>query len=378
MAFGRWMYLPLLGAAALFAGCSGSSEDVGAPKTARCDWQPVDSALAATLETELEEARADQDLPGMAMAVAYRDTCKLWVSATGMSDLAAQTPWTPTNQSRIGSITKTFTTALVMQLSEEGVLNLDDPIEKWVPGWYTGPTLRHLLGNTSGIASYNYVGSFDHARSYEPQELVQWAFDHAPVLHFEPGTQWEYSNTNFVLLGLVAEAAMDQSYADALQSRLFNSLELSDTRLAVAHNDSPRLVRCYQGTPPRDVSGLADPSSAWAAGAITSTPSDLAKWTISLYGSNDAVSQSSLELMTTKNPVSGQSGQEPYGLGTFVEGDGVQTLHGHTGGIAGYMTSAYYMPDKAVAVVVMSNLHGTKLRAASAYGWAVVLGVDYP
>ena len=314
----------------------------------------------------------------MAMAVAYRDTCKLWVSATGLGDLAAQTPWTASNESRIGSVTKTFTAALVMQLSEEGVLSLDDPIEKWVPGWYTGPTLRHLLSNTSGIASYNWVGSFDHARSYKPQELVQWAFDVEPELRFEPGTKWEYSNTNFILLGLAVEAATGSSYADALQTRLFNSLELSDTRLALAGDDSSRLVRCYQGTPPKDISSLADPSSAWAAGAITSTPSDLAKWTVALYGRDDAVSSESLELMTTRNPVSGQTGQEPYGLGTFIEGEGVEALHGHTGGIAGYLTSAYYMPDRAVAVVVMSNLHGTKLRAASAYGWAAVLGIEHP
>jgi D-alanyl-D-alanine carboxypeptidase len=111
------------------------------------------AAFGARFQVALEAARAEQDLPGLAMAVAYRDTRELWVSATGFADLGTQTPWHPADESRIGSVTKTFTAAIIMQLAEQGVLSLDDSIERWVPGWYEGPTLKHLLGQTSGIVS---------------------------------------------------------------------------------------------------------------------------------------------------------------------------------------------------------------------------------
>ena len=363
---------------ACLGGCSQSAASTaGQPSDAGASWRSVDPALGAKLQAALTAARAEQDLPGLAMAVAYRDSRELWVSATGFSNLTTRAPWLPGNESRIGSATKMFTAAIVMQLSEEGSLSLDDAIETWVPGWYAGPTLRHLLAHTSGIVSYNYVGSFDMARAWTPQALVQWAYDHEPTLRFPPGTRFEYSNTNFVLLGMVIEKATGKSYAEALQVRLFATLGL-DMRLALSGDDSPELVRCYTGSPPVDYSTAHNPSYGWSAGAIVSKPADLARWLVALYGGG-VVSSASLEAMTTPNGLPTPE-QEDYGLGTFIENDNGMGLTqvGHNGGIGGYQTHAYYLKEKHVAIALMSNWKEVDLRAASAHGWAAVLGIPYP
>jgi D-alanyl-D-alanine carboxypeptidase len=362
--------------ALLLAYLAGCYSDAAPPPAGPDDpWQDVEPALAARFQAALENARAEQALPGLAMAVAYRDERRSWVSATGSSNLATETAWLPSDESRIGSVTKTFTAAIVMQLVDEGLLSLDDAIETHVPGWYEGPTLRQLLAHTSGIASYNYVGGFDMSRAWTPEELVQWAFDHEPALRFTPGSSWDYSNTNYVLLGMVIERVTGMSYADVLRARIFEPLEL-DMRLAASGDDSPELVRCYEGSPPVDSSTSDNPSYGWAAGAIVSTPSDLARWIVALYG-GEVVSGASLAAMTTPSGVTGPD-VEDYGLGTIIENGDEQTLVGHTGGIGGYQTHAFYLVDQRVAVVLMANWREVDLRAASMHAWAAVLGVPYP
>jgi D-alanyl-D-alanine carboxypeptidase len=378
---------------ALFVGCSEASPagppgpaDASGPSGSPClselgdTWAPVAPDLGNRFKAALEAARAKQDLPGLAVAIAYRDSRQKWVCAAGLSNLETQTPWLATDESRIGSVTKVFTGAIVMQLLDEGLLSLDDPLEMWVPGWpgwHNGPTLKHLLGHTSGIESYNYVGDFDESSAWTPEELVQWAYDHNPTLMWTPGTSWYYSNTNFILLGMVIEAATGHSYADALRTRLFEPLKL-DMRLAVSGDDSAMLVRSYTLPPMQDNSHAEDPSTGWAAGAIVSTPSDLADWIVTLYG-GQLLSSATLELMTTPNGIAVPS-QEDYGLATFIENDGGDghVLVGHNGNISGYMAWAYYLEPEQVAVVVMSNRLETNLRAASTHALAAVLGVPYP
>jgi D-alanyl-D-alanine carboxypeptidase len=215
------------------------------------------------------------------------------------------------------------------------------------------------------------------SQPWTPEELVQWAYDNEPELRFEPGTAWEYSNTNFVLLGMVIEKATGQSYGDVLRTRLFEPLDL-DMRLALSGDDDPNLVRCYEGSPPVDHSDAADPSFGWAAGGIVSPPTDLARWTIALYG-GELLSAASLEAMTTKSGISAPN-QEDHGLGTFIEDDDGSglVLVGHPGGIGGYQSCAYYLQSDEVALIVMINRIPADIRAAATHGWAAVLGVEYP
>ncbi len=362
-------------------GCGGEASKATKTWDPSEPWQQIDPALANRFQAALENARAEQNLPGLAMAVAYRDSRELWVSATGMADVDEQTPWQASNESRIGSVTKTFTAALVLRLEEEGMLSLDDPIEAWVPGWYSGPTLTQLLNHTSGIASYNYTDTpFDESASWTPQELVGWAYEQEPELHFTPGTQWEYSNTNYALLGLVVEAVTGESYRAALDRWLLEPTGLDRPRLARSGDDSATLVRCYEGIPAVNITSTIDPSFGWAAGGLVSTPEDLASWTVALYGGG-VLAPDTLTLMTASSGVVTDD-FEDYGLGTIIEDgsgdDSEYTTLGHTGGIGGYTTFAFYLQELDVALIMMSNWRETDLRAASMHGWAAILNVPYP
>ncbi len=334
---------------------------------------PTPSGEPEDVARELDRAVEELDLVGAAMAVEFSDG-ETWGFTSGLSRLETMEAWEPGRSIRIGSVTKTFTAALIFLLIEDGVLTLDDPLEQWVPGYYDGlgVTLRHLLSNTSGIVSYNYVGSFDDTRPWEPQELAQWAVDHEPALRFEPGSEWEYSNTNFVLLGLVIEAATGDSYEGQFEERLTGPMGLTRTYLAGSGDMNPALVDCYE----RDGSnttGHADPSFGWAAGAAVSTPEELARWISALYG-GELLSAGSLELMTTQQVLSDGTTQD-YGLGAFVERDGDDALFGHEGGIGGYITYAFYWQADGIALVAATNTFDTDMRTLAGYGWSALLGL---
>lgn len=341
------------------------------------DCRVFDEICTTQLQAMLEQGVEDLDLIGAAMGLADAEQDQLWAGAAGLADTASSQAWTPGRAFYVGSVTKTFTTALVLQLQDEGLLGLEDPVEDWVPGYYDGVglTLRHLLSHTSGIVSYNYVGSFDDSLPWTPQELVGWAVAHEPALRFSPGSAWEYSNTNFVLLGLVVEAATGRSYEDQVAARLTEPLGLADTYVALSGNQDEALVSCYD-VDGVDITGSMDPSMGWAAGAIVSTPADLARWGAALYG-GDLVSDAMLTEMTTQVVLTDGTVVE-HGLGTFVETDGVDTLVGHSGGFQGYQTYLYYWQADPLALAVMSNQQGADLRTLAAYGWSLPLGLDFP
>lgn len=339
------------------------------------DWAEVPEC--DEIQAKVDQAVEDSGHPGLAMAFADAEAKQLCAVASGYSKVESMEAWDPSRLSRIGSVTKTFTAAIIYQLIDEGTVTMTDPLEDWVPGYYdgVGVTIEHLMTNTSGIVSYNYVGSFDDTRPWTPTELVQWAVDREPDLHFEPGTQWEYSNTNWILLGLVIEAATGGTYEDAIQARLLDPLGLHDTYVAGSGDDNPDVVDCYDDNL-ANTTGVADPSFGWAAGAIVSSPSDLARWGAALFG-GDVISAASLERMTTPTVLTDGTVTE-YGAGAFLEIDGDIAIYGHTGGIGGYLTYMYYWKSDGYVLVVMANQFGAQLRDLAGYGWAVPLGLDYP
>jgi len=359
--------LPLWFLAALVCGCPAVDHDG--------PWGDVDEGRDATLNAELEQARQEQDLPGLGMAVAFHDDHTLWSSGTGWADVQAEIPWDSGHTSRMGSVTKTFTAAIVHQLIDEEALALEDLVADITGAPWAGVSVQHLLSQSSGIVSYNYVGNFDTLRAWTPSELVQWAYDQEPELRFEPGTRWEYSNTNYVLLGQIIEAVTGSTYDDEVQTRLLDPLGLDSIWLSGSGETlNDELVRCYneEGVDTSDV----DPSLGWAAGSLVGTPADIAKWNDALYFGR-VLSDAALERMVTPLGLTGDD-ESPYGMGAFREGAGDEVTMGHSGGIAGYMTYAYTLENPPATVVVMANRLGSDLRAAARYGWAVVLGVDYP
>jgi D-alanyl-D-alanine carboxypeptidase len=253
------------------------------------------------------------------------------------------------DQARVGSITKTLIAVIALQLKREGELKLDDTIEQWLPGLVPGGseiTLRMLLNHTSGIYNYTDDPDFlasafeDPYRRWSPRELIDVALANPPV--FPPGASWSYSNTGYILLGLVLQKATGHSVAELVERRVTRPLDLEDTYLAT----SPRFRGPYAHgyAPPgifgdtyTDTSGWT-PTWAWAAGALVSTTADLTTFYQALLSGRLLPRGLLREMTTTVSPFPGAG----YGLGLLTIDTPCGTIWGHTGGIPGYITIAYH------------------------------------
>lgn len=333
-------------------------------------WSAIEDERLGWLQDAVEAARSEFGLPGLAMAAAYANTQEVMVATDGLSNTAEAETWGPERSFRIGSVTKTFTAALILQLADEGVIDLDDSVETWVPGYFDGLgiTLRHLITNTSGIPNYNWVDNFDMERAWSPTEILEWV--NTRELMFAPGSDYFYSSTNYVLQGLVIEAATGGTYEEALNERLLGPLGLRDTYLADTITPHEHIVRSYDADG-LDISERDDPTYGWAAGAIVSTPCDLARWGSELFR-GDVLSAEMRELMVTP----GVHGRQEYGYGVFVRGDDSSSIYGHEGGFAGFGTYLYHESSSGITLVVMRNqVVDASFNDMAEHAWVPLLGL---
>ena len=280
--------------------------------------------------------------------------------AVGSARLDPPVVLRPTDQARVGSITKTAIAVIALQLVGEGTLSLDDTIESWLPGMVPNGgsiTIRMLLNHTSGIFNYTDDSDFFASvlagpyRHWRPREVIAVAVSHPPV--FPPGTSWSYSNTGYILLGLVLQKATDESVADLVQQRVVRPLDLDNTYFAngarfrgsYAHGYAPPSVT---GDGYQDLSRWS-PSWAWAAGALVSNPPDLARFYQALL-SGRLLSPALLRTMTTTvSPGPGFA----YGLGIFALDTPCGTVWGHDGGIPGYVSFAMNTIEGTRSAIVL-------------------------
>ncbi|HDR7914975.1 TPA: beta-lactamase family protein [Bacillus wiedmannii] len=277
---------------------------------------------------------------------------KTWSYAAGVANLSSKKPMKTDFRFRIGSVTKTFTATVVLQLAEENRLNLDDSIEKWLPGVIQGNgyddkqiTIRQLLNHTSGIAEYTRSKSFnlmDTKKSYRAEELVKMGSSMPP--DFAPGKSWSYSNTGYVLLGILIETVTGNSYAEEIENRIIEPLELSNTFLPGNSSVIPgtKHARGYiqldGASEPKDVT-YYNPSMGSSAGDMISTADDLNKFFSYLLGGK-LIKEQQLKQMLTTVPT-GEAALGRYGLGIYETKlpNGV-SIWGHGGSIPGFVTFA--------------------------------------
>lgn len=322
-------------------------------------------AHAAELQERLEQQLEQRRIPGAAAVITFRDGSS-WSGVAGSASLEAAEPVQHDTGFVVGSITKTFVAATVLQLADEGVVELDQPLRDWLPDYPRARriTLRMLLNHTSGIFNYFehplyeslVFGRPDHA--WTPAEILS---EFARDPYFAPGDGFHYSNTGFIVLGLIIEAATGNSLGDELRTRFFEPLELTGTYFQGdgAHPGAASgYLRLAGGH--RNVNDDSDyrpttsaASVAWAAGAVVSTAADMSRWVAALYG-GDVLSAESRAALTDYRYSPYPRGS--YGLGTrtrLVEG---ARAFGHTGSLRGYMAAAWYFPDEGVSVSVLTNL----------------------
>jgi len=258
---------------------------------------------------------------------------------------------------RIASLTKAFVSTVVLQLEAERKLDIDDPVDRWLPGVVPNGgaiTLRELMNHTSGVYNYTDDSAWvnavlaDPSRVWTPRELVAVAVTHAPL--FPPGTNFSYSNTNYILLGLVVEAVTAAPLGDELQRRIFTPLGLTATTLPLTLALPPNFVHGYF-TPNRiDITLLLGPSWAWAAGGIVSNARDVTTFYRGLLGGR-LLPATQLAEMKTPSTVAGT-----YGLGI----DNTTTLCGraigHNGDFFGWRTEVLATATGKREAVVMVNV----------------------
>lgn len=266
----------------------------------------------------------------------------------------------------IASITKNYVAALTLKLVDEGLLVLDDPVSKWLPAIDNvdpAITLRQLLNHTSGLANYtenpalfDFVFS-DPSKIRTPEEVLTLV--EAPIA--TPGATWYYSNTNFILLGLVIQEATQASVSANLRDRLLGPLGLNQTFLEVEEQRpgtraTPWADLNNDGAL-EDISDLPRESlysAAWTAGALVATAENTALWTKALF-EGDVLSQASLdEMLSFNSPVSHPAAMG-YGLGTMTFASSHATSWGHTGDIFGYASITMYVPENQISIAVLAN-----------------------
>ena len=312
----------------------------------------------AQLQRLLNNSMAQHPITGVVIAV--ETPTGTWRGAAGKSDISAGTAMKATCRFRVGSVSKQFLAALVLQLIQESTLTLDDTVEHWEPGLVPNGdaiTIRMLLNHTSGLYDYLYDPSFDLTcvgnpyRAWKPAELLQYATSHSPK--FSPGTNWAYCNTGYVLLGMIVESATGHPLAQEMQTRFFTPLGLSHTFFATDAAMTTPFAHGYwpEAGSNTDISGW-NPSYGWAAGSIVSTVDDLLIWTKALMG-GQVLSATSFQQMTTV-----LAPAQDYGFGLTIEDNPTEGhVIYHNGEIPGYMAMLRYYPAKQMTVVILTNQH---------------------
>jgi D-alanyl-D-alanine carboxypeptidase len=324
--------------------------------------------LGPQLQAVLDQQQADRGIPGIGAAVAFPDG-SIWTSGSGNAIVSPAEPATGDTPFVVGSITKTFITAAVMQLADAGRLSIDDPLSNWIPDFPNAQniTIRELLHHTSGIYDYFDYPTYNtqvfltmEGHSWTPQEILD-TFVGAP--YFPPGTGYHYSNTNFILLGLVVENITGQQIGDVLQGRFFTPLGLDSTYFQGSGPPPPTAAEGYLQRPVvlKQISDSTDyrptisaATVAWTAGSIDASAHDIALWGDALYGGH-VVSPQALDQMEQWTyyppPI-----DETYGLGTRSRVIENERVFGHTGSIRGFDAAMWHFPQTDMTISVLTNL----------------------
>jgi len=347
------------------------------------------ASLRARLQTRLDQLMVGSNTPGASAAVILPSGQAIAVTS-GFSDTAMKERMKPADRLPSGSTGKTFTAAIILQLVNEGRLKLDDPISTWFgkDPWFarlanhSDITVRMLLNHTSGIPDHVIEPRFVYAvldapdRVWTPEECVAFILDRPPLS--PAGKEFHYTDTNYILLGMIVERITGRTFYAELQRRLLGPLKLAD----IVPNDRrrvPGVVQGYSGglerswlayghetadaPPPPGSAAAADamldhgvfvinPQMEYTAGGLSTTPTDLARWAKDVYEGR-VFPEPLLQEAVKCNP-SGPR-QACYGLGVGVRNSPLGVRYGHGGFFPGYTTDMVYFPAHRIAVVIQTN-----------------------
>ncbi|MEZ4267358.1 MAG: serine hydrolase domain-containing protein [Myxococcota bacterium] len=329
----------------------------------------LEPALQIALEAAVDAEFAAVEAPGVQVTVVVPGQGR-WSRDQGLADADLGLALVPGDRFRVGSVTKTFVTALILQRVEEGTLALDDPADQWLTGFDFGAgiTLERLLNHTSGLFNYtddaNFLGKSTAPAT--PTEIIAWARAHGDV--FAPGADWSYSNTGFYVLGLAVEAVAGEPLAEVLRSRLLAPQGLGDTFFeSFEPMPGGRVTGHALGSP---VEGLLDMSWAWAAGGMVSNGDDLCRWAEALYR-GDVLSPASRAALVAPAALPGGK-FAAYGLGSYLDTRGGVSVVGHTGSTMGFRGEVFIHLASGTCVAVLSNDFFATTRPMAQAVWSAL------
>ncbi|MFD9307775.1 serine hydrolase domain-containing protein [Streptomyces sp. NPDC060048] len=320
------------------------------------DFPQLTPAVAAQLDEAVKQVMSETKVPGVTVGL-WAPGKGSYLKSFGVADKATGAPMEADLHVRIGSETKTFTVTALLQQVDQGKIGLDDPIGKYVPGVPNGDriTLRELAGMRSGLFNYSLDEDFikklqaDPQRPVTPQQLLDYSFKH-PV-QFEPGAEFDYSNTNLILLGLVIEKVTGRPLHEVIKQDV---LEPAGLRSTIFPTSAALLDPYAHGYTDQTASGKTEdatdwnPSWAWAAGEMVSDVQDLRSWAHTLATGTLLTPATQAErLKTTPMNIPGDG----YGLGIF----NIQGWIGHNGSIPGYEVLPVYLPEAQATMVIVLN-----------------------
>lgn len=315
-------------------------------------WQAA--TPTAAVDQLVERAMADQRVPGLAVAIVGRGQVVL-AKGYGLSNLEHRTPVTPETMFQSGSLGKQLTAAGVMALVEDGRINLDASIRTYLPGTpesWQPITTRHLLTHSSGIPDYT-GDDFDYRRDYSDEELVGMAT--RLELEFPAGSRWNYSNTGYVLLGVIIGRLAGQPYWEFLRERIFDPAGMKTIRVNTESDIVPYRAQGYlpAGETWRHANWVAPSLNRTADGSMLLNLDDLIAWN-DVVRNRRVLSARSWELM--QSPMTLTSGRPyPYGFGWRIGEAGGQVVHEHGGSWQGFMTQLTRYTGDDLAVIVLAN-----------------------
>src|SRR2546430_1875295 len=334
--------------------------------------------LSADLIDKIDKVATDvltrTGVPSASIAV-VKDGQVVYVKAYGDARLEPKTPATPEMRYSIGSISKQFTATAILLLQEQGKLSLDDKVAKFIPNLTRSKevTIRQLLSHTSGYQDYwpqDYVMPIMLQPVTKEKILDLWA---RKPLDFDPGTKWQYSNTNYVIAGVIAEKASGKPLLQFLSEKVFVPLQMK----SVANIDQERLPETDPTGYLRYALGPLRPApkvgKGWlfAAGELAMQAQDLAKWDISIMDQKLMKPSSYREF--TKEVLLNNGLSTHYGLGVFVNTEAGNRALSHGGEVSGFVSENIVFPEKRVAVAVFTNQDAVGAASTIAHGIAPLL-----
>jgi D-alanyl-D-alanine carboxypeptidase len=333
------------------------------------------AGLEQRLQAKLDSLHAAASFPGAVLGVALADG-RAFTLAVGFADTALKSPMPRAARMLAGSVGKTFFAALAMQLVHEGKLRLDEPIATYLSGepWFDRlpngrqATVRMLMNHTSGLVRYEFVEAVtarvtaepDHV--WTPAERLSYIMDGAPS--FAAGQDWQYSDTNYIVLGVILQRLLgtDDLYAE-VQRRILEPLGLRDV-IPSDRRELPGVVQGYAG-PNNPFGGrdamiehgrfIMNPQMEWTGGGYATTAGDLARWAKLLYQGKAFVPELLREVLAGV-PAPGLGREVKYGLGVMISPSplGAPSL-GHSGFFPGYLTEMRYFPSHGFALALQFN-----------------------